>query len=64
MVSTICPMSTVSCILCQVCEVEKPNEVVRDHKDARKDEGWGCERDERPGVRKVLQIDDMTQDGK
>lgn len=44
-------------------EVEEPEEVVGDDEDAGRDEGLGGERDERPGVGEILQVDDVAEDG-
>ena len=44
-------------------EVEEPEEVIGDDEDAGRDEGFGGEGDERPGVGEILEVNDVAEDG-
>lgn len=44
--------------------MEEPEEMVGDNQQARGKEDKGCEGDNRPCVRKVLQVDHMAENGK
>lgn len=50
-------------VLCDACEVEEPQEMICDNKDARCNEAERRQRDEWPAGREVLEIYDVTEDG-